>query len=105
MVVRPEALRLSTDKEVGDLTGKVVERRYTGPLTYYSVLLDMEGELDELSDREDQLPSVAENPHSVADRTIKVIGAPRAAEVGQRVFVRQRPRPPAASLFSRRGVS
>jgi ABC-type Fe3+/spermidine/putrescine transport system ATPase subunit len=87
VVVRPEALRLSGEKEIGDLSGRVLERRYTGPLTYYNVLLDMEDHHSEDS------ASQTDNPHSIAHRTIKVIGAPRAAEVGQRVFVRQRQRP------------
>ncbi len=38
-MVRPEALSLVAAGTAGALTGRVVERRYAGPVTYYQVEL------------------------------------------------------------------
>ena len=39
LVVRPEALALVSAGTAGALVGRVVERRYAGPVTYYQVEL------------------------------------------------------------------
>jgi len=62
LVVRPESLRLADRFAPGALAGKVVDRRYAGPLTYYTVAL--------------------------GDGTeIEVLGGPRAASRGDAVGV------------------
>lgn len=68
IVVRPEGLKLSREPELGSLAGTVRDRRYTGPLTYYTLELDGGGE-------------------------VRVVGPPQAARPGDRGFVSQRPRP------------
>lgn len=74
LIVRPESLRLVEPSAPGALGGEVVDRRYAGALTYYTVALD----------------------GSRSGRTeIEILGGPRAARRGDRVGVT--PHPPEAT--------
>jgi ABC-type Fe3+/spermidine/putrescine transport system ATPase subunit len=90
LVVRPEALALRREEEGGDkeeelggvtegLLGRVVERRYAGPISYYAVRLDAGPEVEVLA---------AESA-----------GEPLAAE-GDRVRVSLSGRGPAPRIFT-----
>lgn len=56
LIIRPEALSLERDEAASSLRGEVVERRFTGPLTYYTVVLETGEELEVLSARQDVAP-------------------------------------------------
>ena len=74
LVVRPESLALVSADNPQALTGRVVERRYAGPVTYYLVALAAGGE-------------------------VEVLAASGAAAVGDEVRVAPEPGGPAPRLF------
>ncbi len=49
LVVRPESLAFVAPGTAGALAGRVTERRYAGPVSYYLVALDSGGEVEVLS--------------------------------------------------------
>jgi ABC-type Fe3+/spermidine/putrescine transport system ATPase subunit len=78
VVVRPESLGFAEEGSPGALAGRVVERRYAGPVTYYRVELDTGPAVEVLA----------------AERLLAAAGGDgdgRAAAVGQRVWVAPRP--------------
>jgi ABC-type Fe3+/spermidine/putrescine transport system ATPase subunit len=76
LVVRPESLAFATQSDPNALAGKVIERRYAGPVTYYQVALAAGGELE-------------------------VLTASGAAATGDNVRVAPNPAGPAPRLFRR----
>jgi ABC-type Fe3+/spermidine/putrescine transport system ATPase subunit len=68
LVLRPELTRFAPPDDPAGLAGVVVDRRYTGPATYYTVRLDI-------------------------GPPIEVVGGPRAARPGDRVRVTPRQPP------------
>jgi ABC-type Fe3+/spermidine/putrescine transport system ATPase subunit len=76
LVVRPESLAFRPAGDPGTLAGRVTERRYAGPVTYYQVALDAGGELE-------------------------VLAPSGAAAVGDAVHVAPDPKGPAPRLFRR----
>jgi ABC-type Fe3+/spermidine/putrescine transport system ATPase subunit len=92
LVVRPEALRLvrtagGADAPSGALAGRVVSRRYGGPITYYRVAVDSPRGADE-----------AENPVEVP-LEIEVLAPSGAAAEGDPVRVFQLAQGPPARVF------
>jgi ABC-type Fe3+/spermidine/putrescine transport system ATPase subunit len=81
LVIRPESLRLVPPGSPGALAGRVVERRYAGPVTYFQVALD-------------------------AGPEVEVLEAPDAAAPGDDVAVAPSGRGPAPRIFraSREGT-
>ncbi len=79
LVVRPESLAFVSGQDPRALNGRIVERRYAGPVTYYQVELAAGGELE-------------------------VLAPSGAAAVGDAVRVAPDPRGPAPRIF-RRGAS
>ncbi|MEM9290844.1 MAG: ABC transporter ATP-binding protein [Acidobacteriota bacterium] len=77
LVVRPERLTLVDPGAPQALSGRVVERRYGGPLTYYRVLLGA--------------------------REVEVLGHPNAAQAGDVVGVTVGTEGPAPRIFSTSG--
>jgi ABC-type Fe3+/spermidine/putrescine transport system ATPase subunit len=49
LVVRPESLAFQAPSAAGSLPGRVTERRYAGPVTYYLVELETGGEVEVLA--------------------------------------------------------
>ena len=89
LVVRPEALALVPAGTAGALSGRVVERRYAGPVTYYQVELPGAGlEIEVAAGAGAAAPGdeVAVAPGSAKDG---------AAGVAGRIFRRAPPREPA----------
>jgi ABC-type Fe3+/spermidine/putrescine transport system ATPase subunit len=85
LVVRPEALALVPAGTAGALGGRVVERRYAGPVTYYQVELTGAGlEIEVAAGAGAAAPGdeVAVAPAAARD------GAPGAAGTGGRIFRR-----------------
>jgi putative spermidine/putrescine transport system ATP-binding protein len=78
LVVRPESLAFVSGSDPralsGQLSGRITERRYAGPVTYYQVALAAGGELE-------------------------VLAPPGAAAVGDAVRVAPEPRGPAPRIF------
>ncbi|HEY7215070.1 MAG TPA: TOBE domain-containing protein, partial [Thermoanaerobaculia bacterium] len=50
LVVRPESLTFASAGDSRALAGRVTERRYAGPVTYYQVTLAAGGEVEVLAD-------------------------------------------------------
>jgi ABC-type Fe3+/spermidine/putrescine transport system ATPase subunit len=78
LVIRPESLAFVSAGNAQALTGRVLERRYAGPVTYYQVALSAGGEVEVLA------PS---GGASVGD-AVRV--APNAAGPAPRLFLRDR---------------
>ena len=76
LVVRPESLAFRRAGAPDSLAGRVVERRYAGPVTYFQVALEAGGE-------------------------VEVLAPSNAAAVGGAVHVAPDPRGPAPRLFRR----
>ena len=76
LVVRPESLTFATAGDANALAGRVTERRYAGPVTYYLVALAAGGE-------------------------VEVLAASDAAGVGEEVWVVPNEEGPAPRLFKR----
>jgi ABC-type Fe3+/spermidine/putrescine transport system ATPase subunit len=76
LVVRPESLAFAAANDPQALAGRVVERRYAGPVTYYQVALAPGGE-------------------------VEVLAPSGAATVGDAVRVAPEPRGPAPRIFRR----
>jgi putative spermidine/putrescine transport system ATP-binding protein len=76
LVVRPESLAFAAGSDARALSGRVTERRYAGPVTYYQVALAAGGELE-------------------------VLAPAGAAAVGDAVRVAPEPRGPAPRIFRR----
>ncbi|MEA2600912.1 MAG: iron(III) transport system ATP-binding protein [Acidobacteriota bacterium] len=78
LVVRPESLAFATVADPRALAGRVIERRYAGPVTYYQVALAAGGE-------------------------VEVLAPSGAAAPGDSVRVAPDPKGPAPRLFRRAG--
>jgi ABC-type Fe3+/spermidine/putrescine transport system ATPase subunit len=78
LVVRPESLAFAAAGDPQALAGKVIERRYAGPVTYYQVALATGGEVEVLT---------ASGAAATGD-TVRV--APNPAEPAPRLFRRVR---------------
>jgi ABC-type Fe3+/spermidine/putrescine transport system ATPase subunit len=76
LVVRPESLAFVAAVDAQALSGRVIERRYAGPVTYYQVALAPGGE-------------------------VEVLAPSGAAAVGDAVRVAPEPRGPAPRIFRR----
>jgi ABC-type Fe3+/spermidine/putrescine transport system ATPase subunit len=76
LVVRPESLAFVASGDAQALSGRVIERRYAGPVTYYQVALAPGGE-------------------------VEVLAPSGAAAVGDAVRVAPEPRGPAPRIFRR----
>jgi ABC-type Fe3+/spermidine/putrescine transport system ATPase subunit len=76
LVIRPESLAFVTAGDPGALAGRVTERRYAGPVTYYQVALAPGGE-------------------------VEVLAPSGAAAVGAAVRVAPTPQGPAPRIFRR----
>jgi spermidine/putrescine transport system ATP-binding protein len=76
LVVRPESLTFVAGNDPRALNGRVTERRYAGPVTYYQVALAAGGE-------------------------VEVLAPPGAAAVGDTVRVAPAPQGPAPRIFRR----
>jgi iron(III) transport system ATP-binding protein len=74
LVVRPESLAFVAGNDPGALSGRVTERRYAGPVTYYQVSLAAGGE-------------------------VEVLAPPNAAAVGDAVRVAPASQGPAPRIF------
>jgi ABC-type Fe3+/spermidine/putrescine transport system ATPase subunit len=85
LVVRPESLAFVAGGDPRALSGRIVERRYAGPVTYYQVALAAGGELEVLA------PSGAA---AVGD-TVRVAPNPQGTGPAPRIF-RRTSTPPAA---------
>jgi iron(III) transport system ATP-binding protein len=88
LVVRPEALALVPAGTAGALAGRVAERRYAGPVTYYQVELTGTGlEIEVAAGAGAAAPGdeVAVAPAAAKDGAA---GAPGAAGAGGRIFRR-----------------
>jgi|HubBroStandDraft_3_1064219.scaffolds.fasta_scaffold02617_3 iron(III) transport system ATP-binding protein len=82
LVLRPESLRLVPPGTPDSLSGRVAERRFAGPLTYYLVALD----------------APAEPGTSLAE--VEVLAGARAAAVGDQVAVAPGGGGPAPCIFA-----
>ncbi len=79
LIVKPESLRLATSETGGALPGRVVELRFTGPLTYCVVRLMGGEELEVLVDDE----SAGKRPPKVHE---EIYVAPREGGLKPRIF-------------------
>jgi ABC-type Fe3+/spermidine/putrescine transport system ATPase subunit len=85
LVVRPESLAFVAGGDPRALSGRVTERRYAGPVTYYQVALAAGGELEVLAP-----PGAA----AVGD-AVRVAPNPQGTGPAPRIF-RRTSTPPAA---------
>jgi ABC-type Fe3+/spermidine/putrescine transport system ATPase subunit len=76
LVVRPEGVRLSAAPSPDSLAGEVAGRRYAGRVALFDVALDGGG-------------------------SVEVLGAPEAAQPGEKVFVAPDPAGPAPRVFAK----
>ncbi|HVT60224.1 MAG TPA: ABC transporter ATP-binding protein [Thermoanaerobaculia bacterium] len=88
LVIRPEALAFVPPGTAGALAGRVLERRYAGPVTYYQVEVDLAGARAEATG---------------TAGVVEVLAGPRAASPGEQVAVAPA-NGPAARIF-RRGAA
>jgi hypothetical protein len=91
LVVRPEALRFAPAAGVAEagappaLAGRVIERRYAGPLTFYAVGLDLGREV------EVQVAEGAASPAASPGDPVAVAPADAAGAPAPRIFPRGGP--------------
>jgi ABC-type Fe3+/spermidine/putrescine transport system ATPase subunit len=78
LVVRPESLTFAAAADPLALAGRVIERRYAGPVTYYQVALVAGGEVEVLAPSGAAAPGdpvrVAPNPKGPAPRLFRRLG-------------------------------
>ena len=78
LVVRPESLAFAAAADPLALAGRVIERRYAGPVTYYQVALVASGEVEVLAPSGAAAPGdpvrVAPNPKGPAPRLFRRLG-------------------------------
>jgi ABC-type Fe3+/spermidine/putrescine transport system ATPase subunit len=78
LVVRPESLAFAAAADPRSLAGRVIERRYAGPVTYYQVVLVAGGEVEVLAPSGAAAPGdsvrVAPDPKGPAPRLFRKVG-------------------------------
>jgi iron(III) transport system ATP-binding protein len=103
LVVRPEALALAAAGTDGALDGRVVERRYAGPATYYQVEVDLAGTRLEI---EVMVPAGSGVVASPGEEVAVAPGPPAASPGGAvgRIFRRAGGSPGAAGAAAAAGL-